>query len=490
MGEVPLCHKETYEEQTLRRIERAQMKSISRRQLMKAGVAGTASTALLASQASALSFNPTYSNWSGNVSFKPGEVECPKSLDKLQSIVARANKVRAVGTRHSFNRSMATESTFILTDELNQILGIDQSKMQIKAEAGLKLHQLNEILDEMGWCLPSLGDIAEQSLAGLVSTGTHGTGLEWGSFSDKDALIALEIVTEDGSLIEINENSPEAVLKAGRLALGTLGVVYSVTFQCAPAHNLELISRVVLQSEILDPSWYLENDHFEFFLFPFTDKAQIILRNITTKPVDTDPVETWFNDVFLENFVLGTLITLQSLNPSEVKNLMEFIASLAQEEQHVGKSYEIMASQRYVKFFETEYCFPIDAVQDVMAVVEDASNFFANADEYYANFPSEVRFIRGDQGNLLTPTLGRDSMFFALQAHPSFGDKYLDYFKVVEQEFIKLGGHPHWGKMYFQNPFVRHPNANAFESVRKTFDPNGKFINPFLEKLMSGENLG
>ncbi len=206
--------------------------------------------------------------------------------------------------------------------------------------------------------------------------------------------------------------------------------------------------------------------------------------------MNTSPAENWFNDVILENILLGALIKLQAINASEIKKMMEFIISLAQDEQQVGKSHEMMASQRLVKFYETEYCFPIEQAQDVFDMVESVTNHYAASDIFYANFPSEVRFIRGDKGNLLTPTLGRGSVFFAVQSHPAYGSNYLNYFKAVEQEFIKLGGLPHWGKLYFENPLVRHPNAEAFENVRKHYDPNGKFLNPFLQKLVNGESVG
>lgn len=425
-------------------------------------------------------------NWARNVEWRPSFTRRPRTLSSLQEIISKSTKVRAIGSKHSFNTSMATDATLILTDKLDRILDTDTERMQITVEAGRKLKDLHQPLEELGWTLPSLGDIDEQSLAGLISTGTHGTGLQWGSFSDQETLVRLQIVTADGDVVSI-ESGRE--LEAARLCLGALGFVYSVTLQCVPARNEEYTSRIANIQEGLTGKGYETSDHFEFFHFPFTEDIQIITRDITDKPSNYNAFERDASAIFVENILLDILTRSASLIPQSTRVLQELVAALAGGENYVGRSYEVQTKPRIVRFYEMEYCFPVDRLGDVYAVYSDLNNYFYDKEIFFANFPSEVRFLRGDRGNMLSPTLGQDSCYFAVQSHPKFGPRYEDYFRAMEQEFIALGGCPHWGKIFYENPLERYETANEFMRIVDTFDPQQKFRNAFLDRLLTGENL-
>ena len=81
------------------------------------------------------------------------------------------------------------------------------------------------MLDADGVAFENLGDIDRQTIAGSISTGTHGTGE---SFQNVSAQVAtLELVTPDGSLVTLDESEPD-LLRAARVSIGALGIVYSV----------------------------------------------------------------------------------------------------------------------------------------------------------------------------------------------------------------------------------------------------------------------
>ncbi|HYX36999.1 MAG TPA: D-arabinono-1,4-lactone oxidase [Oligoflexus sp.] len=403
----------------------------------------------------------------------------------------KVRSCRVKGTGHSFNSCVATANTLLHSDGLNRILHLDAARKQVKVEAGIKLKDLNGMLWQNGLAFPSLGDIAEQAMGGLVSTGTHGTGLQWGSFSDGRGLIGLELVLADGSLLELRADRPDdrPLLEAARVGLGALGVIYSMTFQLDEAHNLEFCSRVVHQKEALDPALYKTHDHFEYFTFPFSDQVLMLIRDRSQKPADKGKFGAWFNDIFIENLLLDTVLRLTSLWPSKIGPVMRLMTHLASEEHFVGRCYEVMASIRRVRFFEMEYAFPLDQINAALATYHDVNRHFAQkagADRYYASFPGEVRFLGGDQGTLLSPTLGQPTAYLAAQVFPSFGPKYQGYFRALEGEFRKLQGRPHWGKLFYRNPMGIYPRFDEWNKIRQSLDPGGKFLNPFLETLVHG----
>ncbi len=45
----------------------------------------------------------TRTNWSGNYTYHTDRLDTPADVEEVQAIVKRASKIRALGTRHSFN---------------------------------------------------------------------------------------------------------------------------------------------------------------------------------------------------------------------------------------------------------------------------------------------------------------------------------------------------------------------------------------------------
>jgi FAD/FMN-containing dehydrogenase len=435
-----------------------------------------------------------FRNWSRLVHASPQEVLRPQNLAELQSIVQKSRKIRVLGTGHSFNACVATSDTLLHSDALTRVLHLDPVKKQVKVEAGIKLKDLNILLWQNGLAFPSLGDIAEQAMGGLVSTGTHGTGLQWGSFSDGRTIVAMELVLADGSLLELraDREADQVFLEAARLGLGVLGVIYSITFQLEAAHHLEFNSRVVPQDEASDPALYKTHDHFEYFTFPFTDQVLMLTRDRTEQAADKSSWGAWFNDLFMENFLLETVLRLTSLWPSKIAAVMQLMTQLASEEHYVGRSHEVMASIRRVRFYEMEYAFPIDQIDAALAIYHDVNRFYAGKagdERYYASFPGEVRFLGGDQGTMLSPTLGGPTSYLAAQVFPSFGPGFEAYFRTLELEFRKIKGRPHWGKLFYRNPMDVYPRFEEWNRIRQSWDPTGKFLNPFADALVHGRDF-
>src|SRR5579872_7378466 len=123
--------------------------------------------------------NYKFFNWAGNESCLVKNFYQPTSEEEIVEIIKNHKKIRFTGSGHSWNSICLTSEAMINLDEYNKVLGLDKEKRQIRVQPGIKLWQLNEYLDKQGFALTNLGSISKQSLAGAISTGTHGTGITY-----------------------------------------------------------------------------------------------------------------------------------------------------------------------------------------------------------------------------------------------------------------------------------------------------------------------
>src|SRR3712207_1074715 len=140
---------------------------------------------------------PVWRNWAGDQICAPASIERPRSEADLQAIVARAaaagQTVRAVGSGHSFTDAACTDGVMVSLDEMRSLVDVDRASGLVEVQAGIKLHELGALLAEHDLAMDNLGDVAYQSIAGAISTATHGTGLNYPNLSAQ--VHALRIIT-------------------------------------------------------------------------------------------------------------------------------------------------------------------------------------------------------------------------------------------------------------------------------------------------------
>jgi FAD/FMN-containing dehydrogenase len=172
--------------------------------------------------------------------------------------------VRALGSGHSFTSAAATAGVAIDLSRWTGITAADTQTGLVTVRAGTTLRTLNAELGGLGLAMANLGDIDAQTLAGALSTGTHGTGARLGGLATQ--VEALDLVLADGSLVTCSAASRPELFAAARIGLGALGVITSVTLRCVPSFTLAADERPVPVDEVLEQfdSLAAANDHFEF----------------------------------------------------------------------------------------------------------------------------------------------------------------------------------------------------------------------------------
>ena len=232
-----------------------------------------------------------WTNWAGIESTRPARVEDPADTAAIVAAVERARSERTtlkmVGTGHSFTAISAPEHTMLRPTHLGGILSVDRDAMTVTALAGTRLADLNHRLEALGLSLHNMGDIAEQTLAGAISTGTHGTGGVAASLSAQ--VCALTLVTGTGEVVEATETVDPEMLSLARVGLGALGVLTTVTFRVEPLFVLEAHETPMGWDEALDgfDQRVVEHHHVDTYWFPHTDR----MLTKTNDRLDASPAE-------------------------------------------------------------------------------------------------------------------------------------------------------------------------------------------------------
>jgi FAD/FMN-containing dehydrogenase len=381
-----------------------------------------------------------WSSFSGRVRAWPARVALPASEMEIQALLRESSDpVRVVGTGHSCTPLCATEGILLSLDRHHGIAKVDQQLDRARIRAGSKIHDVGRPLLRAGLATINQGDVDVQSLAGAISTGTHGTGPSLGSMST--AVTGLRLVLASGEVLDCTEEHEPEIFRAARVSLGALGVISEVELQLMPAYKLhqrEWKEEAEGAATFLERSQ--ENRHLEFFWYPTRDVLYMKSLNITQEP--TGPV------------------------PNKKREL-------------VGHSAEVFPSIREEMFNELEFAVP--AARGIECFYEIREMMQRRHPDVF--WPVEVRTLAADDIDL-SPANGRATVTISVhQAADLPSDKL---FADSQAIFANYDGRPHWGKFHtLTEAALRdlHPNWNHFLEIREQLDPTNRFLNPYLRTL-------
>ena len=425
-----------------------------------------------------------WSNWAGNQQTGSVLVSKPQTESELQQVVQNAQtsgrRVKAVGSGHSFTAIAVAEEVLVDLSKYDEILAIDKINQTVTVQSGIQLSKLNQALYENSLAMQNLGDIAYQTIAGAISTSTHGTGAKFTGIANQ--VVALRVVLADSSIVECSANVNAELFSCARVGLGAIGLISTVTLKVVPAFNLAVIEEPMRLDEVLQNlDLHVDsNDHFEFFWVPHTGWALTKRNNRNNLPIEPmSKMSHWYSKTLMENYAFGAVCMLGQARPSLIPKLAKALPSSGRNE-YSDASHKVFASKRIIKFYEMEYAIPreacAEALNRVRRMVTDSG--------FFLNFPVEVRFTAPDEIPLSTAS-NRESAYIAVHIYK--GMNYVPYFTEVESIMNSYQGRPHWGKLHFQNASTlasRYPQWDVFQSVRNQVDPKRMFSNQYLETVL------
>jgi L-gulonolactone oxidase len=427
----------------------------------------------------------TWRNWAGDQSCAPVELVLPRNREELAEAIGAATtagrKVGVAGSGHSFTEAALTDGTMVDARFLSGVIDADRASGLVRIGSGTVLAELNEELHRHGLAMENLGDIDRQTVAGAISTGTHGTGARLRNISSQ--VEAMEIVLADGTVRELSAAEDPDLLRAARVGIGALGAISAVTLRCVPAFTLHRVDTPCPREEVLDAFQERAdaNDHFELFTFPYADSALVLERNRTEEPPSPrGRLAAYLNDIVLENWALEAISAAGKAFPRAIPSLSRLAAWLASGSKATDRSDLIFANERRVRFTEMEYGVPREhGPEAARRVIE-----WVRSNRYPVFFPIEMRVTAADDA-LLSPSHERDTAYIAV--HQYRGMEWRPYFEAVEAIMDSYGARPHWGKRHFQTAATlagRYPRWADFQAARDELDPGRVFTNNYAERVL------
>jgi len=402
-----------------------------------------------------------WTNWSGNVTCAPQTIATPRSEAEISDLIgaaAQANAtVRVTGTGHSFVPLCASDDLLLSLDNLQGIVAIDQVAQQATVWAGTKIHQLGDPLWDVGLAMANMGDIDRQSIAGAISTGTHGTGCTLGSISTQ--VVGLRIVTATGEILECSPSREPEIFQAAQVSLGALGVITQVTLQLLPAYYLHERTWAAPFEECMAnlDALIAANRHCEFFWSPGEDACAL-------KTLNPTELAQWPE---------------APITPAVTGRLARYIR-----EDRSDRSYRIFPSERTIKFNETEFAVPAangpDCLRELRHLMQTQ---FPDV-----LWPIEYRTLAADTINL-SPAYKRATVTISL--HQAAALPYQSFFAAAEAIFRNHQGRPHWGKLHTHMAHdlrALYPQWTNFQDIRGRLDPRGMFMNEHLHAIFDGDD--
>lgn len=432
-----------------------------------------------------MKYSKAIKNWGKTFECIPDAVYYPNSMNEITNTVRRCaqnqKKLRPMGSRYSYTPLICSEEAMISLDRFNGIEDINYEEMTVTVRGGTKIADLERALFQKELSLYNLGDINQQTIAGLIATGSHGTGLNFGIASTQ--ITWIQMITADGNIVECSETENPEVFKAAQVSLGTLGIITKVKIKVLPKYYMHQERRLIDFDDALNHLFesFQTNRNYEFFWFPYTNYVFEKKHNLTSEAKAPKKFQKLFNNYVMENGALWLLCEISRNVPDLYrKHADSILKQLSSNLETTVSSVECYATTRWVNHREIEYSIPIEQALDTIQEIHD----LLNQHDCHVSFPIEVRSVAEDD-IYLSPNYRRNSVWIAVHAYTK--DIYEPVFKAAENIFVKHQGRPHWGKMHWlSHDEIKnlYPCFTQFNDVRKRLDPHALFLNPYLNRLL------
>ena len=412
-------------------------------------------------------------NWAGTLEYQAADIVDATTIDEVSSLVAGAERIRALGTRHSFSDIADTDALLVTVTEIEPDFVLDDEARTVTVGAGTRYGILARYLEDNGWALHNMGSLPHISIAGAIATGTHGSGNGNGVLST--AVSALEFVTADGELRTVRRGEPG--FDGLVVGLGAFGVVVRITLDIQPSFQ-------VRQDVFRGLPWDVLLDDVEgvtslgYSVSVFTDWVEDTIANFWVKTrLDSgvDVPDEW-------NGAKRDIVSAGSLWETSDDNLNE-------QGGKPGPWLERLPHFRLDRIpsngdeIQTEYFVPRsqggDALRAVRALGEKIAPHL---------IITELRTAAADD-LWLSMAYQRDSLIihFTWKNEP---DAVLALLPQIEEALAPFEARPHWGKLNTVDAATLsrlYPRLPEFRALAAEWDPTGAFRNAALDRLIFTE---
>ncbi len=418
-----------------------------------------------------------FKNWARNIQNKSQYYCQPETEEEIIELIRKYAKIRVVGTGHSWSALCESEELLINLDKFNKVISFDKAQETIRVQAGIKLYQLNELLDKEGFALINLGSIAKQSLAGAIATGTHGSGIAFQCLASQ--VLEFNLINANGE--KITYNKEEEAFNAAIIGLGCLGVITEMTLKVTKAFRLHDQTYTYTFDEVIEHlDTYLQYDHFKLWWFPPTKEVVVYTYTRTQQESNDSKIRKILKDDILSVWAYRILVKVGNLVNKWRNPINRFLTGQMKGPlDRIEKSFLVFNVPEPPKHRETEWAFDIKNAKEIL---KGYQQLFTESD-FTFNFIQEIRFTKGDEF-WLSECYGRDSIWIGAYNHED--EQWDNILKTFETFAMQHHGRPHWGKEFNVSKEyleANYPKYKDFIMHKEQADPNEKFSNNIIKKL-------
>jgi alditol oxidase len=414
-------------------------------------------------------------NWAGNVTFSAERFHRPASLAELQRIVAVSARVRAIGTGHSFNRIADSPGDLVSVEGLPRVIQIDSARATVTVSAGLRYGELAGALNEAGWALRNLGSLPHISIAGACATGTHGSGNANGNLAT--AVSALQMVTAGGDVVLLSREHDGDEFNGAVVALGSLGIVTSLTLDMVPAFRIrQYVYERLGMDQLAEHLADILASAYSVSLFTRWQDAQISqvwLKHLAAPDDSAAPAPPHWLGATLAD---GPRHPVPGMPPANCTQQLGVSGPWHERLPHFRPEFTPSSGEE----LQSEYLVPREHAIEALAAIGRIRDQVAPVLQI-----SEIRTVEADD-LWLSPSYRRPSVAIHFTWIKDTG-AVLPVLAAIEEQLAPLRARPHWGKLFTVSPAVvrgLYQRLPGFQRLRGHYDPAGKFGNELVDSYV------
>jgi hypothetical protein len=478
----------------------------------------------------------TWRNHLGNQSIDPLRIYEPRSIDEVVAIVRAAEAAgvttRAVGSGHSWSDVALTDGYLMETKGIARVPAPEpdflapawRERIVVRAEGGIRIKELNAWLDRNGLALKQMGGYDHQTVAGVISTSTHGSGVGFGPLND--FAHSLDMVVSEGRVLRIERaDGPtdraayeahhgdrrtlvqdDDVYDAVNVGMGCMGVICTALIEVEPKFWLREVRELhpwsKVKADLRDGAVLRDNEHYELVFSPYERKhaypCLVTTRNRTANPRNRPwdkRMRSWLVELAATLPITSRALNLVvHLKPSLSPMLLESAMTALVKDEYDELSYKVfnIGNANLVPAYSSEIGIPMDGrhIEAVERVFEVADERRALGDVYQSS-PIALRFVKASPA-YCSMMHGRDTMMMELiQLRGNEGGYAM--LSAYEDALYALGGRPHWGQVNTltgSHGLVAsmYPRYADWQRVHRELNATGVFDSPFTKRVGIAED--
>lgn len=472
--------------------------------------------------------NHIWHNWSGNFSSRPELFFKPKTRAQLVSIVKKAIKnqkrIRVQGASRSFSAVVYSDDYLVSLENYNQIIQIDCINHTVTCQAGILLGDLFSILKKHGLSFSNCGVIDKMTLAGAISTGTHGSGISHSILSSR--ILSLEIITGKAEILTLDKSNSD-VFNAACVSIGALGILCEIKMQLEPLFYLQSKEYSMDFLEMLGrmKSMALKSEYIKFWWFPHTSKVHVFEIDRINKEEVQQNNSSFFNPIqFIVYKSLDRITGPLFKMTHHIAGLTKWINRLSRmiffsNRIRTGPATDILVVDEAVPMIVSEFALPFDGKPNSQSFASDQDSIAGcinrrrkkNPDQKDHNkaiqndiaaralydfrkrlcdekltlhFPVDIRFAASDD-LWLSACYKQRSVYIGMCVRQYNKEKTPRIMELFQNVMLEYGARPHWGKlsgMLYVDFVKAFPKWIDFLKIKKNFDPDNVFSNHYLDQ--------